>query len=145
MSRYGPRIAALARRAERERAAFDPDRRSADAVDTTGSPEDADAYLRDGAGRAIWLYVEARTGGRLVPFTQAELTALEGAMNRWLECYTCCHGVALEADFTVREAAQLLLETRNIDDTAQLLTRVPERGRRTKSAGRDAGRADHVG
>jgi hypothetical protein len=64
----------------------------------------------------------------MVPFTEAELAALEDAMNRWLECYTRCHGVALDAEFTIREAAELLLETRNVVDTAQLLTRVPERG-----------------
>ncbi|WP_408957825.1 hypothetical protein [Natrinema sp. 74] len=118
MSRYGPRIAALARRAERERAAL-----SANEV----SPSDADDYLRDGAGQAVWLYVEARTGGRLIPLSTAEFDALETAMNRWLECYARCHGVGLDAEFTVREAAELLLETRNIVDTAQLLTCVPER------------------
>ncbi|MFC4542373.1 hypothetical protein ACFO5R_10590 [Halosolutus amylolyticus] len=119
MSRYGPRIAALARQAERDRAAVDP---------YTATTDEAIEYLRDGAGQAIWLYVEARTGGRMVPFSEAEFAALEGAMNRWLECYTRCHGVALEAEFTVREAAELLLETRNVVDTAQLLTCVPERG-----------------
>ncbi|QLK26932.1 hypothetical protein HYG81_04815 [Natrinema zhouii] len=126
MSRYGPRIAALARRAERERAALDADGSDGEtAVDP--SPDAADEYLREGAGQAIWLYVEARTGGRLVPFTEPELAALEDAMNRWLECYAACHGVSLEAKFTVREAAELLLETRNVIDTAQLLTCVPER------------------
>ncbi|WP_226479993.1 hypothetical protein [Natrinema amylolyticum] len=127
MSRYGPRIAALARRAERERAAFDDGSGPADSADAVTDPDDADVYLREGAGPAIWLYVEARTGGRMVPFTRPELAALEDAMNRWFECYARCHGVALEAEFTVREAAELLLETRNVVDTAQLLTRVPER------------------
>ncbi|ELY82308.1 hypothetical protein [Natrinema gari] len=130
MSRYGPRIAALARRAERERAAFD-DRGPDDSTDTDPGSDNAEIYLREGAGPAIWLYVEARTGGRMVPFTRSELAALEDAMNRWLECYARCHGVALEAEFTVREAAELLLETRNVVDTAQLLTRVPERHRGT--------------
>jgi hypothetical protein len=118
MNRYGPRIAALAREAERDRAAVDPD---------TGGSGGGIEYLRDGAGRAIWLYVEARTGDRLVPLSAAELEALELAMNRWLECYARCHGVDLEADFTIRQAAELLLETRNVVDTAQLLTCVPER------------------
>ncbi len=118
VSRYGPRIAALARRADRERAAVE----TADAT-----PDDAMEYLRDGAGRAIWLYVEGRTGGRLVPYSEAELAALRGAMNDWLECYAACYGVDLDAEFTVREAAELLLETRNVRDTAQLLTRVPSR------------------
>jgi len=130
MSRYGPRIAALARRAERERAAFDGVETRPDddpMLDDPALPDDAAGYLREGAGQAIWLYVEARTGGRLAPFSSAELAALETAMNRWLECYTRCHGVALEAEFTIREAAELLLETRNIVDTAQLLTCVPAR------------------
>jgi hypothetical protein len=127
VSRYGPRIAALARRAERERAAFDDGRRGTESADAVAGPDDADEYLRDGAGHAIWLYVEARTGGRTVPFTEPELAALEDAMNRWLECYARCHGVDLEAAFTVREAAELLLDTRNVVDTAQLLTCVPRR------------------
>ncbi|ELY75347.1 hypothetical protein [Natrinema pallidum] len=130
MSRYGPRIAALARRAERERAAFD-DRGPDESAARVPDPADAERYLREGVGPAIWLYVQARTGGRMVPFARSELAALEDAMNRWLECYTRCHGVALEAEFTVREAAELLLETRNVVDTAQLLTRVPGRHRRS--------------
>ncbi len=118
MSRYGPRIAALERRAERDRESFDPD----------VTPERAAAdYLREGAGQAIWLYVEARTGGRLVPFSEAELAALRESMNTWLELYARSYGVSLEAEFTVREAAELLLETRNVHDVAQLLTDVPER------------------
>ncbi|USZ71765.1 hypothetical protein [Natronosalvus halobius] len=118
MSRYGPRIAALERRAERDREAFDP---------AAATVADGRQYLRDGAGQAIWLYVEARTGGRMVPFSEPELTALRTSMNGWLELYARCHGVELEAEFTVREAAEVLLETRNVFDTAQLLTRVPER------------------
>ena len=120
MSRYGPRIAALERRAERDRAALE-----AGATE----PTDAACYLREGAGQAIWLYVEGRTGGRMVPFSPAELEALETAMNRWLECYTRCYGVDLEAEFTVREAAELLVATRNVDDVGQLLTGVPPRNR----------------
>ncbi|SDQ58536.1 hypothetical protein [Natronobacterium texcoconense] len=121
MSRYGPRIAALQRQAERDRQRLEDERESDSRVD-----EPAD-YLRDGAGSAIWLYVEGRTGGRMVPYSAAELEALEGAMNDWLECYALCHGVEMEAAFTVREAAELLLETRNVIDTAQLLLGVPTR------------------
>ncbi|RQG96786.1 hypothetical protein [Natrarchaeobius oligotrophus] len=119
MSRYGPRIAALERRAIRERAALE----SAENLE----PEAATTFVREGAGRAIWLYVEGRTGGRMVRFSPPELTALERAMNAWLECYARCHGVDLEAEFTVREAAELLVQTRNVDDVAQLLTGVPPR------------------
>ena len=120
MSRYGPRIAALERRAERDRAAV-----AADDGDGRADPDDAATYLREGAGQAIWLYVEARTGGRLVPLSPAELEALERAMNQWFECYTRCYGVALDADFTIREAAELLVQTRNVDDVGQLLTGTP--------------------
>ncbi|WP_293030427.1 hypothetical protein [Natronococcus sp.] len=129
MSRYGPRIAALARRAERDRAALEKE-------DSAADPEDTRDYLREGAGQAIWCYVEARTGGRLVAFSEAEFAALERAMNDWLECYARCYGVELEAEFTVRQAAEVLLETRNVVDTAQLLTGVPERRNRSTSASR---------
>ncbi|WP_255191252.1 hypothetical protein [Natronobeatus ordinarius] len=127
MSRYGPRIAALERRAERDRASFDADLDNGKAAERYDDGEAAERYLRDGAGQAIWLYVEARTGGRLVPFSDAEFEALEGAMNTWLELYARSYGVDLEADFTLREAAELLLETRNVHDTAQLLTGIPGR------------------
>lgn len=123
MSRYGPRIAALARRAERDRAGLEAGEAGVDS-------ERAREYLREGAGQAIWCYVEARTGGRLVAFSEAEFAAIERAMNDWLECYARCHGVELEAEFTVRQAAEVLLETRNVVDTAQLLTGVPERRKR---------------
>ncbi len=130
MSRYGSRIAALARRADRERASLDPD---------DASPEEAMAYLREGAGQAIWLYVEGRTGGRMVPYSEDELAALRNAMNAWLECYAACHGVDMEAEFTVREAAEVLLETRNVRDTARLLTHVPARGTRERSVAGSSG------
>ncbi|RQG92389.1 hypothetical protein [Natrarchaeobius chitinivorans] len=120
MNRYGPRIAALQRRAER-------DRERIERGDREIGPDDASTYLREGVGPSIWLYVEGRTGGRMVQFSPAELAALERAMNAWLECYTRCYGVELEANFSIREAAELLLETRNVDDVGQLLTGVPLR------------------
>ena len=116
MSTYGPRISALERRADRDQERFGRE---------SPSPAEAEKrYLREGAGQAIWLYVEGRTGGRLVPFSEAEYGALEDAMNTWLELYARTHGVDLEAAFTLREAAELLLETRNIHDVAELLTGV---------------------
>ena len=119
MSTYGPRIAALERRADRDQERFERE-----------SPSTAEAekrYLREGAGQAIWLYIEGRTGGRLVPFSEDEYGALEGAMNTWLELYARGCGADLEATFTLREAAELLLETRNIHDVAGLLTGVSRR------------------
>ncbi len=125
MGEYGPRIAALERRAERDREALFGSESEGPA--DVGPEEAAERYLREGAGRAIWLYVEGRTGGRLVRFSPAEFEAIERAMNDWFECYAACHGVELDAEFSVREAAQLLLDTRNVHDVARLLTGVPDR------------------
>lgn len=56
-----------------------------------------------------------------------EFELLHRAMNDWLTMYARCYGVDLDADFTVREAAEVLLRTHDVVDTAQLLTCVPER------------------
>jgi len=48
-------------------------------------------------------------------------------VNTWLELYARCYGVSAEVDYTVREAAELLIETHDLTDVAQLLTAVPER------------------
>lgn len=110
------RIETLATRARADRAAFDP---PADPPDE----ERALAYLRDGAGEAVGLYVEARVDG-FVHVPPEAYDDLEDAMNTWLELYAACHGVDIDADFTVRTAAELLLETHDITDTAAMLTRV---------------------
>jgi hypothetical protein len=89
--------------------------------------EQAMTYLRDGAGPAVSLYVEARTGGNMVHFPPDEYHALEGAMNDYLGLYAACYGVDVTADYALREAAQLLIDTHNIKDVAQILTGVPER------------------
>ncbi|WP_276258221.1 hypothetical protein [Haloglomus litoreum] len=118
---YYDRIADLARRAERDRAAFDP---------PTDPPDEERAlhYLREGAGPAIALYLEARTGGgEQVRFERDAFAALEGAMNDWLELYASCHGTDIDAEFTVREAAEILVRTENVRHTAEVLTKVPDR------------------
>ena len=84
-------------------------------------------YLREGAGPAVSLYVEARTGGLMVHFPPDEYHALEGAMNAYLDLYAACYGVDLDGEFTIREAAELLVDTHNVKDVAQILTGVPER------------------
>lgn len=105
-------------RAHRDR--FDP---PADPPDE----EQADTLLRDGFGPAVWVYVEGRTGGRMVQFTPEQHERLERTMNGWLELYARCYGREIDTEFTVRKAAELLIETRNVHDTAQLLTDVPAR------------------
>lgn len=87
----------------------------------------ATEYLRTGLGPTVALYLDARTGGRRVEFSAAELSLLHRAVNDWLELYARCYGVEMDPDFTVREAAELLLQTHDIVDTAQLLTTVPAR------------------
>lgn len=117
---FHERAMALRERAETDRDSFEP-------------PEDPPAeelameYLRDGVGDAVSLFVEARTGGNMVHFPPEEYEALEGAMNEWLELYAACYGVDVEAEYVLREAAELLIDTHNIKDVAQVLTDVPQR------------------
>jgi hypothetical protein len=118
--RFATRIHELADRATADCAAFE-------VPESVPDDERAMAYLREGAGPAISLYVEARTGGMMVHFPPDEYRALEGAMNDWLELYAACYGVDITAEYTVREAAELLVDTHNIKDVAQILTGVPER------------------
>jgi hypothetical protein len=117
-SAYGDRIERLAQRASATRADLDED-----------PPDDdrAMALLREGLGPTVALYCEARTGGTMVRFSEREFELLEDALNEWLVLYAACYGVDIQAEFTIREAAELLVETHNIRDVAQLLTDVPER------------------
>lgn len=119
-ARFEERIQTLSERARRHRETFDP-------------PEDppdeqrAMHFLREGAGPAISLFVEARTGQHMVQFDPDRYRDLEWAMNEWLTLYAACYGVDIDADFALREAAQLLVDTHNIHDVAQLLTYVPQK------------------
>lgn len=88
--------------------------------------ETAMRVLRRGFGPTVSLYVEARTGGRMVEFKSDEFTSLELVMNDWLEMYSRCYGYEVDHGYTVREAAELLVETRNIRDTAEILTQLPD-------------------
>lgn len=113
------RIDELATSARRDREAFTP-------PDDPPDEERAMTYLREGFGQAVWCYVDARTNG----FDQIDpddFSTLEGAMNEWLGLYASCYGYEIEADATIRKAAELLLETHNVRDTAQVLTHVPGR------------------
>ena len=113
------RIDALHERAAAERAAFEP---------PADPPDEARAmgYLRDGVGPALSVYVEARTG-EWVRFEPAEFARLERAMNAWLECYAGCYGAEIDAEFTLRTAAEALIDTHHVGDVARVLTKVPDR------------------
>ncbi|WP_134670699.1 hypothetical protein [Halorussus marinus] len=119
MSQFRDRIGALADRAAADRAAFDP---PADPPDE----ERALGYLRDGVGDVVACYVDARTGD-LVGLDREEMALLERALNDWLELYARCHGRRIDAEFTAREIADLVVDTRDLVDAAQLLTGVPPR------------------
>jgi len=118
--RFGERIDDLAQRATEDCGDFEP---PADPP----ARERAMSYLREGAGPAVSVYVEARTGGLMVRFQPDRYRALEGAMNDWLSLYAACYGVDLNAEYALREAAELLVDTHNIRDVAQILTGVPAR------------------
>ncbi len=121
-SEYWNRIAANADRARRARERFEPPEDPPD-------EERAMDLLRDGLGPLVATYVEARTGGgEPTAFSEVEFTLLQRALNDWLELYALCYGVDLDAAFTVREAAELLIETHNVRDTARALTKVPDDG-----------------
>jgi hypothetical protein len=120
-TRFVERIRQLADRADRDRQAFEP---PADPPDEQRAMD----YLREGAGPAISLFVEARTGGHAVRFPPEDYHALEDAMNTWFDLYAACYGVDLGADFALREAAELLVDTHNVRDVAVVLTHVPSTG-----------------
>lgn len=119
-TRFATRIHDLAERAARDVDGFTP-------PDNPPDGARAMTFLREGVGPAVSLYIEARTGGLMVHFPPAEYEALEGAMNDWLGLYTACYGVDLDGTFTVRKAAELLIDTHNIVDVATILTGVPDR------------------
>lgn len=124
MSDYRDRIAALAERAAADHRAFDP---PADPPDEERAVE----FLREGVGDAVSCYVGARTG-EFAPLDDEEMALLERAVNDWLELYARCHGTEIDAEFTVREVAELVVDTYDLADTAQLLTGVPERHHATQ-------------
>lgn len=117
--RVAREVDALAARAQSDVATFEPPK-------NPPAVEQALGYLREGAGQAIWLYVEGRTGGRFAEFSPAAFSRLEGAMNDWFALYTACYGVETEPDVAIRTAAKALIETENVHDTARILTGVPE-------------------
>jgi len=119
-SPYWERIKPLANRAQRDTERFEPPEKPLNEAEAL-------EYLREGVGPAISIYVEGRTGGEPAPFTAVELSLLEQSLNSWLSLYAQCYGVQLDADFSIREAATVLVDTRNVVDTAQVLTHVPER------------------
>ena len=125
MSEYRDRIDDIAERARADRRAFDP---PADPPDE----ERAVAYLRDGVGEVVSVYVEARTG-EFAPLNADEMDGLERAMNDWLALYARCHGRDVDPELTVREVAEtVVMDTYDLVDAARIHTGVPERDPRER-------------
>ncbi|PSQ17900.1 hypothetical protein BRD00_06210 [Halobacteriales archaeon QS_8_69_26] len=119
-SEYRDRIDDLVAGARDARAGFDP----------PANPPDEDRamdFCREGLGPVVMTYVRAHGGGGWTEFSGGELDDLHEALNTYLELYAACYGVDVEADVTIRKAAEVLIETHNIRDVAQLLTDVPDR------------------
>lgn len=89
--------------------------------------ENGNEYLKNGVGPAILLYIEARSKNEIIPITPKQFQDIENSMNGWLGLYARCHGEEIEISVSLREAAVLFIETHNIFDVAQILTRIPER------------------
>jgi len=115
------RVRELASRAERDREQFEP---PADPPDE----ERAMGYLREGVGPAVSVYVAGRTGGSPAAFSGTEVSLLEDAVCTWLGLYARCHGVEREVDVSIRQAAEVLVDTHNVADTAAVLTGVTDGG-----------------
>ena len=119
-ARFEERIWELSEQATEDCAAFEP-------PEEPPAPERAMTYLRQGAGPAVSIYVEARTGRHMIHFPPDEYHALEGTMNAYLDLYGACYGADIQPQFTIRKAAELLIDTHNIKDVAQILTGIPDR------------------
>lgn len=121
-SAYADRVRSLVSRYRADRAAFAETWSPADAPDEARAME----FLREGVGPAVMIYVDARANDWGVEFAQWEFDLLHSALNGYLELYARCYGVEIDADFAVREAAELLIDTHNVRDVAAMLTSVPD-------------------
>lgn len=118
---YEERTRRLAAKYRRDSAAFES---PADPPDR----ERAMTFLREGFGPAVMVYVDGRTGGEPVRFSAAAFDRLDEVLNGYLELYASCYGADIDADASIRQAAELLVDTHNVADVAAMLTHVPERG-----------------
>jgi hypothetical protein len=115
---YDDRVRRLDLRARQVAASLDPD-----------PPDEALAadVLRLGVGPTVALYCEARTGDDWHRFGDREFARLQATLDRWLACYGACYGVDLNGSYSLRTAAELLVDTRDARAVATVLTGVPDR------------------
>ena len=117
-TRYRERIRGLERRADAVADSLDPD-----------PPDEVRAteLLREGVGPTVSVYCEARTGESWARFPESEFQRLQSTLDRWLSLYARCYGVELSGTYSVRTAAELLVDTHDVRDVATVLTGVPDR------------------
>jgi hypothetical protein len=118
MTDYRERIQEMEARADRVASKLDPD---------PPDEERAVELLQQGVGPTVSIYCEARTGNSRIRFPDAEFERLEETLDQWLALYAQCYGVDLDGEYSVRTAAELLVDTHNIHDVATVLTGVPDR------------------
>ncbi|XVH31687.1 hypothetical protein ACNS7O_00470 [Haloferacaceae archaeon DSL9] len=119
-SRFAERIERLAAESEAARLRFEP----------PAEPPDDDRALEqltEGLAPVVSVYIEARTASPPVALSRGEFDRLQRAANGWLERYAACYGAAIDPEVAVRAAAELVVQTHDLRDTAQLLTGVPSR------------------
>ena len=98
-------------------------RRARESAEPPSSPPDEEAALaaaRDGLGPVVARYIAARTG-ELERLSERQHELLHRAVNDWLAVYALAHGVEGDPDATVRTAAELVVDTHDIEATARLL------------------------
>lgn len=100
-------------------------RESTDLPSNSPAPDRALEAARDGLGPVLARYVRARTG-EPERLSTDQMDGLDRATNDWLAVYALGYGVEIDPDATVREAAELLVETHDALATAELLTGVPD-------------------
>ena len=129
MSDHTDRIEALVERVRERCESFDPPEDPPD-------EEAAIEQLREGAGEAVAIYIEARTGD-FEQIDPEEFERLEEALNDSLALYAACYGADVAPDVSIREAAELVVESHSIREAAVLLTGVPEREAGESWSGRE--------
>ena len=115
---YEERIRQLERRAGQIAATLDPE---------PPDEELAADLVRTGVGPTVALYCEARTGEEWHRFGDRQFRRLQTTLDRWLACYAACYGVDLNGSYSLRTAAELLVDTHDARAVAAVLTGVPDR------------------
>ncbi|MFB6254165.1 MAG: hypothetical protein ABEI06_06120 [Halobacteriaceae archaeon] len=83
-------------------------------------------FLTEGVGQAIKIYIDLHATDQDIRLSTTDQAKLENAMNTYLMLYAKCYGRDITPEFSIREAAEIFIDTHNIRDTAQILTQIPD-------------------